>query len=229
DFRPAPAEVRASSDAFVRGLAQIHALDWRSAGLDTIYKGPGYLERQVHGWAARWEKAKTEEISAMDRVGDWLANQLPPDADATLIHNDYKFDNLVFDVQDLGHLAGVLDWEMATIGDPLSDFATTLGGFFPVSTEASKTVAQCWMIREPGAYTPRELCDAYARHSGRDLGNLLYYVVFAQYKGAVIVQQIYARFARGHTHDERFATLGALANRMSANADALIGRGRLDL
>lgn len=228
-YAPQPEEVHACCDAFVRGLADIHALDWRAAGLDSLYKGPGYLARQVRGWAARWKKAKTEDVAAMDRAGKWLAEKLPPDTDATLIHNDYKFDNLIFDVQDIGHLVGVLDWEMATIGDPLSDFATTLGGFFPVSTEASKTVAQCWLIREPGAYTPADLCEAYARYSGRDLGNLLYYVVFAQYKGAVIVQQIYARYARGHTQDERFATLGALARTMARNADALIARGQLNL
>ena len=228
-YAPSPEEVRLCCQAFVRGLADIHALDWRAAGLEPIYRGPGYLERQVHGWAARWEKAKTEDVAAMDRVGTWIADNLPPDADATLIHNDYKFDNLIFDVQDIGRLVGVLDWEMATIGDPLSDFATTLGGFFPVSAEASKTVAQCWLIREPGAYTPGELCDAYARSSGRDLGNLLYYVVFAQYKGGVILQQIYARYARGHTHDERFSTLGALAQRMAAHAEELIARGSMDL
>jgi len=222
-FALKPHRVRDACYEFIETLAELHLVDYQLAGLDDLYKGPGYLDRQVRGWAARWAGAKIDDTPKMDRVEKWIGERRPPrDYAATVIHNDFKFDNLVYDTDSGKKLVGVLDWEMSTIGDPLSDFATTLTTWHTGDDEPASTVAPCFLIRETGALTRDELIRIYQRRTGFDVSDLLWYYVFALYKGAIILQQIYYRYHHGHTRDQRFAPLGDVARSLAHRAEEAI-------
>ncbi len=201
-----PDVMRDLSRAFVDNLATIHALDYNAASLGDLGKPNGYVARQVRGWTERYANAKTDDILDIERTAAWLANHLPPESGAALIHNDYKYDNLVLDPRDLS-IRAVLDWEMATIGDPLMDLGTSLGYWVEENDpEELRTIAFC-LTMLPGNFTRAEIVERYASASGRDVSHIKFYYVYALFKIAVIVQQIYNRFKQGHSHDERFAKM----------------------
>lgn len=203
-FEITPHRVRNACYSFIENLAELHSLDYKRVGLEHLYKGAGYVERQVTGWERRWEGSKTEEIPAMERIAPWLKENLKPDIDASIIHNDYKFDNLVFDADNQVTLVGVLDWEMSTIGDPLADFAVSLSYWRQASDGPATHTSACFLGMETGALTREELITIYGRRTGRDLSELQFYFVLALYKAAVIGQQIYYRYKMGLTQDARF-------------------------
>ncbi len=213
-----PDRVRAACLSFIENLAALHAIDYRAVGLESLYKGPGYLKRQIEGWSRRWDAAKTDDLAEMREVRAWLESALPEDAGASLIHNDYKFDNIVYDASSMCDVVGVLDWEMATVGDPLSDFAVTLIGWYPPDPNARSTVSQSFILGEPGALTHAELIEAYRKFSGRDLSSLPFYCALALYKGAVMIQQIYLRYHKGLTQDPRFAAMPAVVRSLAQRA-----------
>jgi len=195
------------SNAFVDNLAAIHTVDYRAAGLGDLGKPVGYVARQVRGWTERYDNAKTDEIPEMERVAAWLAEHLPPESGATLIHNDYKYDNLVLETQDLKRIKAVLDWEMATIGDPLMDLGTTLGYWVEASDSAERqAVAPCLTLL-PGNLTREQIVQRYAQVSGRDVSSIRFYYVYGLFKIAVIIQQIYNRWKQGFSQDPRFAEM----------------------
>lgn len=201
-----PTVMRNLAQATVDNLAAIHALDYNAAGLGDLGKPQGYVMRQVRGWTERYLHAKTDEIPEMERVATWLAEHLPAESGAALIHNDYKYDNLVLDPNDLT-IRAVLDWEMATIGDPLMDLGTMLGYWVEANDpEELRAMAFC-LTTLPGNLTREEIVQRYAQVSGRDVSQIQFYYVYALFKIAVIVQQIYARWKRGYTQDARFANL----------------------
>ncbi len=190
---------------FIENLVKLHSLDYKKAGLENLGKPEGYAKRQVEGWTKRYFNAKTDEHPELEKSTKWLNENLPEETDASLVHNDYKFDNVMLNPENLTKIIAVLDWEMTTIGSPLMDFGTTLG--YWMSEEAGKI-----MLNAP--YNPRvlmenisraELAEMYAEKSGKDLSNILYYYVFGTFKIAVIAQQIYYRYAKGFTQDRRFA------------------------
>ena len=205
--------------SFIQNLADLHALDYKASGLGDLGKPEGYAHRQVEGWAKRYFAAKTDEHPELEAAIVWLNDNIPADSGATLVHNDYKFDNVMLDPVDLTKITAVLDWEMVTVGDPLMDLGTTLG--YWMSPDAGEE-----MLNMP--FNPRvlmeniirqDLVDWYAAASGRDVSNILFYYVFGTFKIAVIAQQIYARFVKGFTKDERFshfdnfvAALGRITN-----------------
>lgn len=191
--------------SFIQNLADLHALDYTAAGLADLGKPEGYNRRQVEGWTKRYFAAKTDEHQELESAIVWLNENIPSESGASLVHNDYKFDNIMLNPDDLTEITAVLDWEMVTIGDPLMDLGTTLG---------------YWMSRDAGEemlnvpFNPRvlmesisraELAEMYAAASGRDVTNILFYYVFGTFKIAVIAQQIYARYVKGFTRDVRFA------------------------
>ena len=191
------------SRVLVDGLAELHRVDIWESGLVNIGKPEGFLERQVNGWAGRWERARTENAPPMIRVIDWLTGEMPEPSPATLIHNDYKLDNVMLDPADPGRLVAVLDWEMTTVGDPLVDVGLSLvywQGFGRVSGEIEMGARS----RDGGWYSREEFLARYARRTGRDLSNILWYEVLGTFKLAVILQQIYYRYVNGQTRDERF-------------------------
>ncbi len=222
-----PAVARRLSTALIDSLADLHALDFKAAGLGDLGRPEGYVARQVSGWTDRHARAATSEVPAMDRVARWLAEHQPTDSGATLIHNDFKYDNVILDPDDLTQLAAVLDWEMATVGDPLMDLGTTLGYWVQANDPPALQRSAMGPTALPGTLTRRELIERYAERSGRDVSGILYYYVFGLYKIAVIVQQIYARYVRGHTQDERFARLDRLVSVLAEQADRSIDAGTL--
>lgn len=220
-----PKRMYAFSNAVVDNLAAIHALDYAAAGLAGMGRPDGYAERQVRGWTERYAHARTEDISSMERVARWLADHLPPRAtgSAALIHNDYKYDNLVLDGTNLG-IRAVLDWEMATIGDPLMDLGTTLGYWIEANDpEEMQGIAFC-LTMLPGNLTRDQVVARYARASGRDVSNVRFYYVYALFKIAVIVQQIFRRWKEGHSNDPRFEHLIVAVRVLSGAAEREINR-----
>jgi aminoglycoside phosphotransferase (APT) family kinase protein len=222
-----PATARRLSTALIDNLALLHGLDYRAAGMGDLGRPEGYVTRQVTGWTERYARARTDQLPAIDRVAGWLADRLPPESGAALVHNDYKYDNLVLDPNDLTKIVAVLDWEMATVGDPLMDLGTTLGYWVEASDPLPLQHAAFGPSALPGSLTRHELAARYAEQSGRDVSNVLYFYAFGLFKIAVIIQQIYARYVRGHTRDARFAQLNDLVAVLAEQADQAIGAGRL--
>ncbi len=196
--------MRAISVAFVDNLVAIHALDYAAAGLGDLGRPAGYVARQVRGWTERYAHAKTDDIPNIETVAAWLAEHLPRESGAALIHNDYKYDNIVLDPHNLTQIRAVLDWEMATIGDPLMDLGTTLGYWVEENDPEELHAVGCCVTAEPGNFTRAEIVERYARVSGRDVSEIKFYYVYALFKIAVISQQIYRRWKDGFSQDERF-------------------------
>jgi len=215
-FAADEATVRECCKSLVKNLADLHALNYTAAGLADLRKEGSYVERQVNGWIKRYYGSQTDDIPAIQATATWLADNFPADSGAVLVHNDYKFDNVVLDSDDLTKLVGVLDWEMCTIGDPLMDLGTAIGYWMEAGDPRMGEVMG-FMTMEPGALTRAEVADYYHQLTGRDVSNILFYYVFALFKLAVIVQQIYYRYKQGLTTDERFGKLifmvGALGMR----------------
>jgi len=198
---------RRLSESFVDNLARLHGLDYSAIGLADLGKPQGYLERQVRGWIERYRGSKTHDLPEVEPISRWLLENLPPASDAALIHNDYKFDNVVLDPADITKIVGVLDWEMCTIGDPLSDLGTALA-YWVGPEDAEELQKIRWGPTNcPGSLTRAQLVERYARATRRDVSNMVFYVAFARFKVAVIVQQIYYRYHHGLTKDQRFAAL----------------------
>jgi aminoglycoside phosphotransferase (APT) family kinase protein len=222
-----PAMARRLGVALIDNLARLHTLDYRSAGLGDLGKPEGYVARQVTGWINRYGAAQTDQLPPAERVGRWLSAHTPPEYGAALIHNDYKFDNLLLDPEDLTRIVAVLDWEMTTVGDPLMDLGTTLGYWIEAGDPAEFQAAAMGPTSVPGSLTRRELVERYAQAAGRDVPNAVFFYCFGLFKIATIVQQIYARYVRGHTRDARFARLNGLVAVLFRQADRTLEADRL--
>ncbi len=202
-----PPTARGLSEALIDNLAILHAIDYKAAGLADLGKPDGYVARQVTGWITRYTNAQTDPLSGMDQIAQWLTNHQPAESSAALVHNDYKFDNLVLDPENLKRVVAVLDWEMATVGDPLMDLGTTIGYWVEAGDPEPMHANLIGPTALPGSLTRQALVARYREKTGRDVSGILFYYCFGVYKIAVIVQQIYARYVRGHTRDARFARL----------------------
>lgn len=220
---PDPALMGQIANALIDNLADLHALDYETAGLGDFGKPEGYVERQVHGWSKRYLRSQTDEVADMDKTAVWLAENIPTESGAALIHNDYKYDNLVLDTADWTNITGVLDWEMATIGDPLMDLGTTLAYWIQPDDAAEILAIQFSPTTLPGNPGRDELIERYSRRSGRDVSNLTFYYIYGLFKLAVIVQQIYYRYRKGYTQDPRFANLIQAVRACAAMAVRSIG------
>jgi aminoglycoside phosphotransferase (APT) family kinase protein len=198
---------RRLSESFVDNLALLHRLDYAAIGLGDLGKPQGYLSRQVAGWIERYYGSQTHDLPEVQRIAAWLTNHIPATSDAVLIHNDYKFDNVVLDVEDTTRIVGVLDWEMCTIGDPLADLGTTLAYWVDPNDPDEMQRIRWGPSTYPGSLTRVQLVERYARSSSRDVSNMTFYLAFARFKIAVIVQQIYCRYHQGVTKDPRFASM----------------------
>jgi aminoglycoside phosphotransferase (APT) family kinase protein len=203
----APDMARKVCESFADNLARLHTIDYAAIGLGDFGKPVGYLERQVQGWIERYHGSKTREIPEVEKISEWMQQNLPATSGATLIHNDYKFDNVVLDSADLAKIIGVLDWEMCTIGDPLSDLATALAYWVDAGDPDELQKLRWGPTNYPGSMKRHELVQRYAQTTGRDAANMVFYLAFARFKVAVIVQQIYYRYHLGLTKDARFAAM----------------------
>jgi aminoglycoside phosphotransferase (APT) family kinase protein len=221
-----PPTARRLSLALIDNLAALHAVDFKSAGLGDLGKPEGYVARQVSGWITRYTNSQTDSLPEMDRIAKWLSDNQPAHSSAALVHNDYKYDNLVLDPENLTRIVAVLDWEMATIGDPLMDLGTSLGYWVEPDDPEPMRASAVGPTALPGSLSRRELVERYAAATGRNTSGMLFYYCFGIYKIAVILQQIYARYVRGHTRDERFARLNERVLAFSRQAHTALETGR---
>ncbi|HEU0224896.1 MAG TPA: phosphotransferase family protein [Steroidobacteraceae bacterium] len=216
---PVPALVRAQQLALVDVLGRLHALDWRALGLAELGRPEGYVARQVEGWTGRYERARTGDAPDATPVTQWLAAHQPPESSRpALIHNDYKLDNVVFDAADPSRLVGVLDWEMATIGDPLMDLGCSLAYWVEATDPPALQATRMLPTHLPGSLSRRQVLERYAARAGLPAPEFRFYRVFGLFRLAVIVQQIYYRYFHGQTRDERFGRLGPMARVLVAQA-----------
>jgi aminoglycoside phosphotransferase (APT) family kinase protein len=218
---------RGISRTVVDTLVELHAVDVEKAGLADLGRPEGFLERQARAWVSRYEKAKTDEIEPLGSLTDWLLKDIPGSPKPTIIHNDYKLNNLVLDPEDLTRVRAVLDWEMATVGDPLFDLAVSLSYWTePGDPQELKDVLPT-VVSEGGFLSRAEFVERYGEKSGRDLSRMHWYAVFGYFKLAVILQQIYARWKNGQTEDERFASFGDRVRTLILHAEDLSRRDGL--
>jgi len=194
-------------EVFVDTLAELHMLDLDAIGLGDFGKPAGYIERQINGWTKRYAGSKTDEIPEVEQIAKWLSDNMPEDGQASLIHNDFKFDNVILDPHDITKVIGILDWEMCTSGDSRMDLGTSLCYWIESTDSQPMQMARFGPTTMPGMMTRQELVDRYAEKTGRDIGDPVYYYCYGLFKTAVVAQQIYYRFAQGLTKDERFAQM----------------------
>jgi len=211
-----------NKDAFKRlstncllNLVDLHNLELEKSELITLGNPKGYVNRQVSGWIGRYFKAETDTIVGMNTTAEWLQANQPKTSETAFIHNDYKYDNLVLD-ESLRNIKAVLDWEMATIGDPLMDLGTTLA--YWVEADDNKALRAFNLTWPEGNLTRKQLLETYAELRAIKIEDILFYYVFGCFKLGVIAQQIYARYKKGFTKDLRFAGLIYVVNACADNA-----------
>jgi aminoglycoside phosphotransferase (APT) family kinase protein len=212
---------RRLSDSVVDALIALHAVDIQTTGVAQIGKPSGFVGRQVGGWSERWQRSKTGELPQMDRIIAWLVERIPEDKEsaATIVHNDFKLDNIMLDEGEPSRVVAVLDWEMCTVGDPLIDvglllsYWTMSGG---VSNDQNSSLRA--ITHGPGWLTREEIIERYQASTGRDLSRIAFYETFARFKVAVVIQQIYFRYVKRQTSDERFRNFDQLVKELTLEA-----------
>ncbi len=213
------------SNQIIENLVDLHNLELEKSDLISLGKPDGYVQRQVEGWIKRYFKAETDKISAMNLAAEWMQSSMPMQTTTTFIHNDYKYDNLVLDVDSL-QIKAVLDWEMATVGDPLMDLGTSLA--YWVENGEHPALQQFNVTWVEGNLTRQQVTEKYTELRNIDIEKVLFYYVFGCFKLGVIAQQIYARYIKGYTKDKRFATLIHLVKACGQNAKNAINYNRIN-
>lgn len=218
-----PAAATALCAELIRVHVELHEVDYATAGLAELGHPEGYVGRQVAGWSKRYRAAATPDVPDNEALMTWLEARRPPDTDRpALIHNDYKLDNVVLGAADGGwRIRGVLDWEMATVGDPLMDLGCSLAYWVQADDPPAMQALRMMPTQLTGMLTRHELVAEYARRAGRELGDFRFYYAFGLFRLAVIVQQIYYRYTLGQTRDPRFRDFGRLCALLSATATAV--------
>lgn len=217
-----PAVRHRVSGALVDALADLHGIDLERAGLMHLGKPVGFVERQVRGWTERWHRSKTAELPEMDALALWLGANLPATAvRPSIVHGDFKLDNLMLSADRLDQIVAVFDWEMSALGDALVDVGILLAYWMPTAPP-SQHDALTTVTSQPGWFTREELIDRYQARSGRDMTTLRYFEVFALFKIAVVIQQLYHRFVLGQTDDPRFAAFGGRVTYLARHATAML-------
>ena len=203
-----PDQMRTLCENLLDVQFQLHSIDYKAIGLDGFGKPEGYVKRQVTGWSERYKAAWTPDAPTFERVMQWLHDNMPPDyPKPAIIHNDYKFDNVVLSLDNPLEIIGVLDWEMATIGDPLMDLGSSLGYWVQADDPPEVQMAGMLPTNLPGALTRMDMVRRYEEKAGITVGNFDFYLYFGLFRVAVILQQIYYRYFHGQTKDERFKVL----------------------
>ncbi len=228
DLEIPPERMHALSVALVDALAELHALDVSSGRLAALGKPEGYAARQVAGWTERWMRAKTEDVPALDAAAAWLASNVPAAGRPALLHNDFKHDNLVLDPGEPSTIRAVLDWEMATLGDPLLDLGTALAYWVDPADAPDVRALPLGPTLLPGNLTRAEVAARWSERTRRSLDGLLFAYVLGLFKVAVIAQQIHRRFVEGKTSDPRFAALVHAVSALGRHTDRVLRSGRVD-
>jgi aminoglycoside phosphotransferase (APT) family kinase protein len=199
---------RKLSEVLIDTLADFHAVDPVASGLDSLGKAEGFLGRQVSGWSGRFERSKTRLLPIAEELSRWLEDNMPSSPPPSLLHNDWKLDNLAVAENDPGCCTAVFDWDMCTVGDPLCDVGTLMCSWIDRG-EGSMDSLPVMPSQTPGFMVRADALARYAERTRRDVGCMPYYLVFGTFKMAVVLQQIYYRYAKGQTEDERFASMEA--------------------
>jgi aminoglycoside phosphotransferase (APT) family kinase protein len=224
---------RRVSETVVDTLVALHDVDIQATGIVNIGKPEGFVSRQVHGWAKRWDRSRTSELAEMDRVVQWLVHRIPAEsAEPTIVHNDFKLDNIMLAEADPANVVAVLDWEMSTVGDPLIDLGLvltywTMQGAKGTDGEEDQNNSLRAITNGPGWFTREEIINRYETKTGRDLTRIAFYETFARFKVAVIIQQIYFRYVQGQTRDERFRHFDSLVRQLAHEAIELAEQSRI--
>ncbi len=218
---------RRLSEAMIDTLVALHAVDYRAVGLATLGKPEGFVERQVNNWIRRWERAKVEDTPLLDELGRWLLAHLPRSQAPTLLHNDYKLDNMMVDPTDISRILAIFDWDQCTLGDPLIDLGLLLNywsqaGDAPEHLEFSQMPGTL-----PGFYTRAELVQRYAEQSGRDVSAISFYETFALWKTAIVAMQLFVLYRNGQLQDERLHDFNQRALMSAETAHAVAQTARL--
>jgi aminoglycoside phosphotransferase (APT) family kinase protein len=213
------ADISVMADSLINGLVQLHAVD--SSILKELNKGAGYVQRQVEGWSKRYRNALTDDVPAAEKLMVWLAANQPEDIDSCIIHGDWRIDNMVFDLAN-ARIAGVLDWELATVGDPLMDLGSALAYWVDRDDEAAFAFLRRQPSHLPGMPTREEFLQRYLQLSGRQCADFTFYEVFGLFRLAVIIQQIWARYRAGQTTNPAFAGFGDAVNTLINRAEGKI-------
>ena len=203
-------------------LADLHSVDVAEAGLSGLGRGPGYVRRQVEGWSGRYRAALTDDVPAGEDVMAWLAERQPDDVAARLLHGDWKLDNLVLDLSGSPRITGILDWEMATVGDPLMDLGASLAYWITADDDELYQLLRRQPSHLPGMPTREELVARYLGRTGLVAGDWRFYEVFGLFRLAVIIQQIWARYRAGQTSNPAFAQFGGAVGILLARCSRLL-------
>jgi aminoglycoside phosphotransferase (APT) family kinase protein len=212
-------DIEVMADSLINGLVQLHAVD--SSILAELNKGQGYVARQVDGWSKRYRNALTDDVPNGEKVMAWLTANKPDDVDSCIIHGDWRIDNVVFDLEH-GRIAGVLDWELATVGDPLMDLGSALAYWVDRDDEPAFASLRRQPSHLPGMPTREQFVARYLQLSGRSCADFTFYEVFGLFRLAVIIQQIWARYRAGQTTNPAFAGFGDAVNTLINRAEGKI-------
>ena len=204
-----PDEARVLAETVIDAQADLHSIDPGAAGLEVLGRGPGYVGRQVGGWSRRYRDALTDDVPDGEDVMRWLDAHQPADVSARLIHGDWRFDNLVLDISKEPRIVGVLDWEMATVGDPLMDLGASLAYWITSDDDPGFQSLSRQPTQLPGMPTRAQYVERYLARTGINLDDWTFYEVFGLFRLAVIIQQIWYRFRLGETTNPAFAHFGA--------------------
>ncbi|MCY3715473.1 MAG: phosphotransferase family protein [Chloroflexi bacterium] len=208
-FADDPTAGRKMSGALVDALAALHAVDYADLGLAQLGKPAGFIQRQVDGWQRRWRRARLQEDPQVERIYRWLQKRVPKNSANSLVHNDPKLDNTMFAADDPARVVAILDWDMCTLGDPLSDLGALLT-YWTQPDDPPPVRAIAMMPTSSQDFLSRdELVQRYASASRLQIADIRFYHVLGIFRLLVILQQIYIRYLRGQTQDQRFASLGA--------------------
>ena len=218
---------RALSESVVDTLVILHSVDIHDSGIANLGKPAGFVDRQVRGWARRWERSKTGDLAEMEEIIQWLNARIPADdgVGATIVHNDFKLDNVMLDQQQPMKVVAVLDWEMCTVGDPLIDVGLFLTYWTMKGSDTNRSLHA--ITNGAGWLTREEIMERYERATGRDLSRIVFYETFARFKVAVVIQQIYFRYVQRQTQDERFRNFDVLVKQLTQDALELAHRSGL--
>ena len=215
------------SKSLVSTLVELHNVDIDQANLNELGNINGYVKRQVEGWIKRYNHSKTDSIENMEFIASWLDENQPVEVQGSIVHNDFKYDNLVLDKDNHSKITAVLDWEMATIGDPFMDLGTTLGYWVDKNDLPELKLFQLSATTLDGNPTREGILELYEKESGKNITNPVFYYVFGLFKIAVIAQQIYFRYKKGYTKDRRFSLLNLAVMSLSVMAKQAIIKNRL--
>ena len=219
--------IREISKQMINTLSTLHNVDIKAANLTDLGKINGYNQRQVDGWIKRYYHSKTSTIDNMEFVAKWLKKNIPMESKASIIHNDFKYDNIVLSKENFSRINAILDWEMATVGDPLMDLGTSLGYWVDNDDLPELKLFQLSATTLQGNPTREEFLHEYMLKSNTKIDNPIFYYVFGLFKIAVIAQQIFFRYKKGYTKDKRFKLLELAVISLSVMAKQSIEKNRL--